>query len=132
MRSASTRRHAPAGRPKNHRGCAGYLVLSVAATSRSRIYRSTCSSRNRSGVVCIGVGGKSVAQAQRCCPWATLLARYVRAHRTANATREDSTVSFFNQRDNNQEPQAPPAPEVEIQGQQAILKDPNRGGEKRV
>ena len=41
-------------------------------------------------------------------------------------------MSFFNQSPNNQEPQAPPVPEVEINGQQAVLKDPIRGNEKRV
>ena len=40
-------------------------------------------------------------------------------------------MSFF-QKLNLQEPQAPPVPEVEIQGQQAVLKDPARGSEKRV
>jgi hypothetical protein len=46
-------------------------------------------------------------------------------------TRMDSSMSFFNQTP-NQEPQTPPVPEVEIKGQQAVLKDPTRGSEKRV
>ncbi len=40
-------------------------------------------------------------------------------------------MSFF-QPANNQEPQAPPVPEVEIHGDQAVLKDPVRGSEKKV